>query len=112
MARREETLIRHCVFVRFKPTVTRAERDAIYAELAGLKSRLAGMLQLRSGGNVSPEGLAKGFDEGFFIDFENAAARDAYLDHPEHRLIGARIGAAADRGTEGIFVFDFELPPA
>ncbi|MDR3470789.1 MAG: Dabb family protein [Devosia sp.] len=103
-------MIRHCVFVRFKPMVLRAERDAIYADLAALKTKLRGMLALHSGGNVNPEGLAKGFDEGFFIDFQDAPARDAYLEHPEHQLIGARIGAAAEHGTDGIFVFDFELP--
>ena len=103
-------MIRHCVFVRFKPTVSRVERDALYADLSALRTQLDGMGAFHAGGNVNPEGLAKGFDEGFSIDFEHAAARDAYLELPDHKLIGGRIGAAAEHGTDGIFVFDFELP--
>lgn len=103
-------MIRHCVFVRFKPTVSRMERDAIYADLSGLRTQLVGMGRFHAGANVNPEGLAKGFDEGFVIDFDDRAARDAYLELPDHKVIGSRIGAAAERGTDGIFVFDFELP--
>lgn len=102
-------MIRHCVFVRYKPTVSRMERDAIYADLSALRTQLTGMGQFEAGANVNPEGLAKGFDEGFTIDFDDEAARDAYLELPDHKIIGGRLGAAAERGTDGIFVFDFKL---
>ncbi|HVX80463.1 MAG TPA: Dabb family protein, partial [Devosiaceae bacterium] len=42
--------------------------------------------------------------------FDTAAARDAYLVHPDHQAVGARIVAAAEGGPAGILVFDFELP--
>jgi hypothetical protein len=67
------------------------------------------MLGFAAGRNVSPEGLGKGFDEGFLIDFADAAARDAYLDHPDHKALGARIVGAAEGGADGLFVFDFEV---
>lgn len=102
-------MIRHCVFVNFRPAVSRTERAAIYSDLAGLKSKLEGMLGFEAGPNVNPEGLGHGFDEGFFIDFRDATARDAYLIHPEHQATGARIVGAAEGGLQGIFVFDFEL---
>jgi hypothetical protein len=102
-------LIRHCVFLRFRPAVTRPERDALYADLATLRAELAGMLDFRAGPNVSPEGLGKGFDEGFVVDFRDAASRDAYLENPGHRAIGARIAAATEGGPDGILVFDLEL---
>lgn len=103
-------MIRHCVFVKFKTTISRADRDALYADLARLKSRVHGMLGLIAGQNVNPEGLGQGFGEGFIIDFDDVAARDAYLVHPEHQAIGARIVAATEGGVEGLFVFDFALP--
>jgi len=99
-------MIRHCVFVRFKPATTPAVRQAIYDDLEGLRSKLRGMGVVNAGANVSPEGMGKGFDAGFTIDFSDAAARDAYLVDPDHQAIGARIVAAAQGGTEGILVFD------
>jgi len=102
-------MIRHCVFVNYQPSFGRAERDAIYADLAGLQTKVEGMLGFDAGRNVNPEGLGHGFDEGFLIDFRDAAARDAYLVHPEHQAIGARIASTAEGGVEGIFVFDLEL---
>ena len=102
-------MIRHCVFLRFRPAVSRAERDAIYADLAALRAELPGMLDFRAGPNVSPEGLGKGFDEGFVADFHDAASRDAYLKNPKHRAIGARIAAATEGGPDGILVFDLAI---
>jgi len=102
-------MIRHCVFVNYRPSFGRAERDAINADLAGLQAKIEGMLGFDAGRNVNPEGLGHGYDDGFLIDFRDAAARDAYLVHPEHQAIGARIVGAAEGGTDGIFVFDFQL---
>lgn len=102
-------MIRHCVFLRFRPAVDRAERAALYADLAALRAELPGMLSFWAGPNASPEGLGKGFDEGFVADFRDVPARDAYLDHPAHRAIGARIAAATEGGADGIFVFDLEI---
>ena len=103
-------MIRHCVFVKFKAAVDRAERNALYADLAALSSKVHGMLSLIAGQNVNPEGLGQGFGEGFIIDFDNVAARDAYLIHPDHQAIGARIVAATEGGVNGLFVFDFDVP--
>ena len=102
-------MIRHCVFIAFRPEFGRAERDALYADLAALRTKLEGMRSLASGANVNPEGLGRGFDEGVLIDFDDAAARDAYLVHPDHVAIGGRIVAAARGGADGLFVFDFAL---
>jgi len=102
-------MIRHCVFVRYRADVSRAERAALVAELEALVPKIAGMHKVLWGRNVSPEGLGKGFDDGFVIDFDDAAARDAYLVHPDHQAAGGRIGAAAEGGAAGVLVFDFEV---
>jgi hypothetical protein len=36
--------------------------------------------------------------------------RDAYLIHPAHQAIGARIVAETEGGAEGVFVFDVVVP--
>ena len=56
-----------------------------------------------------PEGLGKGYTDGFVIDFADAAARDAYLVHPAHEKAGGRIVAAAEGGIGGVLVYDFEM---
>lgn len=63
-------MIRHCVFIHFKTSVSQAEKDAIFAEIAALKSRLEGLLAVHIGKNVSPEtGMDKDYSEGFIVDF-------------------------------------------
>ena len=102
-------MIRHCVFVRFKSSVDAAERQAIFGQLAALQQVLDGVLGIAFGPNVSPEGLARGFDHGFVIDFADAAARDAYLVHPDHKSAGSRLVAALQGGRDGLIVFDLEI---
>lgn len=103
-------MIRHIVLLRFRAEVTPAERDALMAELDGLRERVPGMASFTTLGNVSPETpVAHGFLDGFAADFADAAARDAYLVDPAHRAIGARLVAACEGGTEGLIVFDHVL---
>lgn len=103
-------MIRHCVFIRFRPEISSEEKAVIFGEIAALKARLQGFLAAHFGANVSPEvGMDKGFAEGFIVDFTDAAARDAYLEDEEHRKTGAKIVAAAEGGIAGIFVYDLEI---
>ena len=102
-------MIRHCVFIRFRTDIAAAERALILADIAALKPLIPGFLSVHIGGNVSPENLDKGFADGFIVDFEDAAARDAYLVHPEHQKAGGRIVAAADGGLDGILVYDLDM---
>ncbi len=104
-------MIRHRVFIRFRPEVGGAEKAAIFAEISAMKERLPGFLAAHVGANVSPEtGMDKGYAEGFIVDFASAKARDAYLDDPEHQKTGRKIVAAADGGVQGVFVYDLEIP--
>ena len=105
-------MIRHCVFIRFRPEISRAHRDELFAEIDALKHTLAGIVAVYTGANVSPEtGMDKGFADGFIVDFDNAEARDAYLMDPGHKKTGARLVAAAVGGVEGILVYDLDTGP-
>ena len=104
------SMIRHCVFLRFRDDVRSSDQLTIYRDLETLCAKLPGALTIKSGRNVSPEeGMDKGFSEGFILDFADAAARDAYLVHPEHQEIAGRIVSSAVGGAEGVFVFDMEV---
>ena len=102
-------MIRHCVFVKFRPDVSAAERESIYDDLRALKGKLDGLVADSYGANVSPEGLGKGFADGFTMDFRDAAARDAYLVHPDHQKAGARLVGALAGGVDGLIVFDLAI---
>lgn len=99
-------MIRHAVFVRFKPD---ADTTNILAALSALKDKIPGIIAISAGADCSPEGLRRGHTHGFVVDFRDAAARDAYLPHPEHQKVGAMIVAAAERGIDGVTVVDWEM---
>lgn len=103
-------MIRHCVFGKVRADVSEPELAAIHADLEALRAVIDGMGPVAFGANVSPEPFARGFSHGFTIDFRDAAARDAYLVHPDHGRAGAKLVAALQGGTDGLFVLDFEMP--
>jgi Stress responsive A/B Barrel Domain len=96
--------IRHVVLVRFK---TDANVREISGALKALQGKVPGIVSISIGQDNSPEGLQRGHTHGFTVDFSDAAARDAYLPHPEHQKVGAMIVAAAEGGVEGITVLDW-----
>ncbi len=102
-------MIRHLVLVQFRDDVPDVERKAILAQLEDLRALLPGMVAFAGGANVSPEGLARGVSHAFSCDFRDAAARDAYLEHPAHKAAGARLVAATRGGVDGLVVIDFEF---
>lgn len=103
-------MIRHCVFIRFRPEISANEREALMADIAALKDKLPGILAVHIGANVSPEtGMDKGYSDGFIVDFDGPAARDAYLADEGHGKVGAKLVAASVGGVEGILVYDIEV---
>ncbi len=102
-------MIRHVVLIRPSAAATPADVEAAMSAVAALKGVVPGILDVRMGANVSPEGLGRGYTHGFVVDFEDEAARDAYLPHPAHQRAGAMIVAVADGGIDGVLVFDLEI---
>ena len=50
-----------------------------------------------------------GHTHAFTVDFDDAAARDAYLALPEHESAGARLVRATEGGLAGLIVLDIEI---
>lgn len=101
-------MIAHCVFLKYRADVAAAEKAEIHAGVLALKSRIAGLVDIRISGNVSPEGLGKGYTDGFIVTFQDAASRDRYLVDEEHQKVGGRIVSATEGGVDGVFVYDLE----
>jgi hypothetical protein len=103
-------MIRHIVALRFKAEISAEQKAGFHAALQALSGHLPGIVEFRSFANVSPEEpVIHGFRDLFWIDFQNASARDAYLVDPGHQAIGAQLVAAAEGGVAGIQVLDVEL---
>ena len=99
-------MIRHVVLCRFRKDADVAQ---VFAAISALKDKIPGILSITCGSDNSPEGLQKGFTHGFTVDFVDAAARDAYLPHPDHRVVGKMVVAALEGGLEGLAVVDWEM---
>ena len=77
--------------------------------LNDLRDVVTGLVDASFGPNVSPEGKSRGFDDGFNMDFKGVAARDTYLDYPEHKKTGAQVVSLLEGGREGLMVFDLDV---
>lgn len=102
-------MIRHIVLVRFRPEVTDAQIFDIFGELAAIRDKVPGLIDLRAGRSQSPEKIERSYMHGFTVDFEDWAALQAYQDHPDHKAAGARLVAHAEGGIDGILVVDMEV---
>jgi hypothetical protein len=102
-------MIRHVVFFKLRPGLPPETPAQIFAALKALQAQIPGIITVSAGQDASPEGLQRGNTHGFTVDFENAAARDAYLPHPAHQKVGAMIVAASEGGVAGITVVDWAM---
>src|SRR5690606_14550641 len=89
-------MIRHIVLIKFRDDVSAEHRQEIYADLRALVGRIDGLTAAHFGPNISPEGLSKGFRDGFVMDLRDTEARDRYLAHPLHQAAGAKLVAACE----------------
>lgn len=84
-------MLRHLVLLKFKAEAAPAEVEATVQAFAALHESIDAVSSLEWGTDVSPEGLAKGFTHAFLLSFADAAARDAYLPHPDHQAFVERL---------------------
>lgn len=102
-------MIRHFVAVRFKDSVTPETKAALFGELDALRQHVE-FIDFHAGPNISPETpVVHGFLDAFWFDFADEAARDAYLIHPAHQAVGAKLVANVVDGPNGILVVDMKV---
>lgn len=95
--------VRHIVVFKYKPEATPAQIQQVTAAFRALATSVPGIVSFEDGVNNSPEGKNQGFTHVYVITFKDAAARDAYLPHPEHKKFGQVLGKS------GIFVDAFVI---
>jgi hypothetical protein len=77
--------VRHIVIFKYSASATAEQIQQVTDALAALTKKIPGIKSFEHGVNNSPEGKNLGFTHVYQFTFENAAARDNYLPHPEHR---------------------------
>src|SRR6266850_6158474 len=97
--------IKHVALIKFKEGTTDDQIQKAFDELMDLSESVPGVEDYVAGANNSPEGLNKGYTHGFVMTLTDAAARDAYLTHPEHE----RVKAVVLPLVEDVLIFDFEV---
>ncbi len=103
------TVIRHVVLCHRRSGASEQEMTEIFKALEGLQAVIPGIISVSAGRDCSPEGLQSGMTHGFTVDFMDAAARDRYLEHPDHVAIGARLVRATEGGIDGLIVLDLAM---
>ncbi|MBX3539094.1 MAG: Dabb family protein [Chelatococcus sp.] len=98
--------VEHVVLVRFRPDVAKPQIDGVFAALEQLRHTIPGITRILTGPNSSPEGLGRGYNHLFIVDFASIAARDAYLKDPGHQAVARQLLSLADGGTDGLVVAD------
>ena len=96
--------VQHIALFRFKLGTSAEFIQRVVDELTRLTRVIPGLTNFSIGTNNSPEGLADGLTHGFVMTFEDAAARDGYLPHPEHEKFKALVLPYIEK----VVVFDFD----
>jgi len=97
--------VKHIVLLKFKEGTTEEQINKFFEEVLDLSESVPGIDDYVSGANCSAESRSQGLTHGFIMTFADAAARDAYVVHPEHE----RFKAGALPLVDNILVFDFEV---
>jgi hypothetical protein len=97
--------VKHIALIKFKEGTSEEQIDKLFGEIMDITEVIPGIEDYVAGKNMSPEGLNQGFTHAFIMTFQDAAARDAYLPHPEHERVKALILPM----TESVIVLDFEV---
>jgi hypothetical protein len=99
--------VKHIVVFKYKSTATASQIEEVTSAFKALKGKIPGIISFEYGTNNSPENLNKGFTHVYLLTFKDAASRDAYLPHPEHKKFGELLGRL--NILEEPFVVDFQI---
>jgi hypothetical protein len=97
--------VKHIALIKFKESTTPEQIDQVFEQIMDLTETIPGIEDYVAGPNNSPEGLNQGYTHGFVMTFQDAAARDAYLPHPEHERVKKEVLPY----VESVAVLDFEV---
>ncbi|POZ16183.1 stress protein [Lelliottia aquatilis] len=77
-------MIRHVLFIQFKPDVLSLDVDIVRILFLGVRNKIEGVLDVEWGENDSPEMKNAGYTHCVFMTFADETARQKYLPHSVH----------------------------
>lgn len=93
----QKQALKHLVFFQFKAEATEEMKNEAVQIFLDLEDKIPEIQKIEGGENISDKELNKGFTHCFILTFENEAARDIYLPHPEHvRVVEANKPVLSD----------------
>lgn len=105
IAQADSEPVRHMVVFKYKDGAPEARIRQITDAFRQLKDSIPGILSFEYGVNNSPENLNRGLTHIYLLTFEDAAARDVYLPHPEHGKFGELVMGSGI--LDEVFVVDY-----
>jgi hypothetical protein len=100
---KEEKVLRHAVFFKFKDGTSAKDVDKVVSAFDALPKKIDAIKDYQAGKNISTIGFDDGFTHCFLLAFADEAGRATYLPHPDHKAFGAALGPHLDK----VFVVDF-----
>lgn len=97
--------VKHITLLKFKEGTPEDQVQSIFDAILDITESVPGIEDYVSGPNSSPEGLNQGYTHALIMTFTDSAARDGYLNHPDHERIRNLIAPA----TDSRLVLDFEV---
>lgn len=97
--------VRHIVVFKYKGGASAEQINQVTQAFRDLKNKIPGIVAFEDGVNNSPEKKNLGFTHVYVLTFEDVAARDAYLPHPEHKKFVQLLGTLGV--LEDAFVVDY-----
>jgi hypothetical protein len=99
-------MIEHIVLFKWNEGVS-AEAIATAVEgLLALKGKIPGIVDITCGHNFSDR--AQGYDTGLVVRFEDRAALEAYIPHPEHQHVVQNLLSPI---RADVLAVDYEIAP-
>jgi hypothetical protein len=96
-------MLKHIVFMKFKPAVTAPDIDQLRQALGGLPARIPEIREFVFGQDVLR--TERSWDFALVSAFDGIEAMNRYQVHPEHQIVLQRVRAMCD----SIVVVDFEV---
>jgi hypothetical protein len=96
-------MLKHVVFMKFKPTVTASDIDQLKWNLGGLPALIPEIREFVFGDDVLR--TERSWDFALVSAFGNVEAMNRYQVHPDHQIVVQKVRALCD----SIVVVDFEF---
>lgn len=96
-------MLKHVVFMKFKPTVTAPDIEGLKQDLGGLPAAIPEIREFVFGNDILR--TERSWDFALVSAFDNVEAMNRYQVHPDHQVVLQKVRAMC----ESIVVVDFEF---